>query len=76
MGMHSSDLSIITPVPLRHFSMSDASLADMFSGIQLHGQRPMTLTAGNPFFHPGLNLPREWGLEVESLVLTVQGSEL
>lgn len=56
--------------------MSDTSLADMFSGIQLHGQRPMILTVGNPFFHPGLSLPREWGLEVESLVLTVQGSEL
>lgn len=37
--------------------MSDARLADMFSGIQWHGQRLVALTVGSPLPLPGLSLP-------------------
>lgn len=47
--------------------MSDRSLADMFSGIQLHGQRPVALTEGNPLLHPGLSLPTEEDLKWRAL---------
>lgn len=67
MGMHSSDLSIITPCAAKTFLNVRHKPGSVFSGIQLHGQRPVALTAGNPLLHPGLSLPMEEDLKWKAL---------